>query len=93
VDAPAPAVKLDKRGHPTSVKSWTPKSVCGSIFAERVDDEQRSLSGEGEAKDISKYRPALATVFTKLSAEERERCDTLAEEWNAADLPEDVVRK
>lgn len=75
------------------MKSWTPKSVCGNIFAERVDDEQRRLSGEGKAKDISKYGPALATVFTQLSADERDRCDTLAEEWNAADLPEDVVRK
>ena len=87
------APKRDKRGHPASVKSWTPKSVCGSIYPDRVSDVQRRLSGGGETKDIGQYARALGEIFGELSEDELEQCTTLAEEWNAAEPSEDVQRK
>lgn len=85
--------KRDKRGHPTSVKSWTQKSVCGSIHADRVSEVQRRLSRGGDNKDIGQYAAALAEVLLKLSDEELKWCTALTEKWNA-DVPlEDVQRK
>jgi hypothetical protein len=69
------------------------KTVCGKIFTDRIDDAQRRLSGDTGSKDIAKYGPALGIVFEALSADELAQCENLAEEWNAADLPEDVLRK
>ena len=92
VDHPVPA-RREKRGHPASSKAWSAKTVCGNIFSERVDEEQRRLTGTPGGKDIAKYNPALGLVFEALSADELARCETLAEEWNAADLPEEVLRK
>jgi hypothetical protein len=54
--------KADTRGHPTSAKSWTAKSVCGQIFAERVGIEHKKLS---EEKAIGKYTPALSRIFAE----------------------------
>jgi hypothetical protein len=92
VAAPAPP-KRDKRAHPTGTRSWTPKSVCGSIFSNRVSDVQLRLSGGGEHKDFSQYSSALKEVFGKLSEEERKECDRLCDEWNASAPAEDVQRK
>lgn len=75
------------------MKSWSPKSVCGSLYGERVSDAQRLLSGGGETKDIGQYGRALAEVFGKLTEDELERCTTLAEQWNADVPSEDVQRK
>lgn len=91
-DAAVIPLKRDKRGHPTSVKSWTPRTVCGSLYVEQVSDVQRRLSGDGETKDIGQYGRALAEVFGKLSDDELERCTTLAEQWNA-DVPSEEVQR
>lgn len=91
--APPVQPKRDKRGHPTATRSWTPRSVCGSLFFKRVSEVQCRLSGGGEHKDISQYRPALEEVFGKLSEEERKECDKLSDDWNATAPAEDVQRK
>jgi hypothetical protein len=87
------APKRGKRGHPTSVKSWTPKSVCGSIFADRVSEVHLRLSGNGESKDIGQYSRALDDIFGKLSKDEVAQCTALAEQWNADVPSEDIQRK
>src|ERR1700691_6039251 len=69
--------KSDTRGHPTSTKSWTAKSVCGHLFTERISDEQKRLSNGGE-KDIGKYRAALSNVFEELSEAELKQCEDAA---------------
>jgi hypothetical protein len=84
--------KSDTRGHPTSSKSWTAKSVCGNLFADRISAEQIKLSDGGE-KDIGKYRPALANVFEQLSEAELKQCEDLAVDWNTKPLPDEVQRK
>ena len=71
----------------------TAKTVCGNIFADHISEVQISLSGDGENKDIAYYRPALKKVFTDLSEEDWERCNTLAKEWNAENIPDEVVCK
>ena len=73
--------KVDTRGHPTSTKAWTAKSVSGQIFADRVSNEQISLS-DGPEKDIGKYHAALTIVFDALSEEEVKECEDQAVEWN-----------
>jgi hypothetical protein len=84
--------KVDTRGHPTSIRSWTGLSVCGSIHADRVSEVQICLSGGGE-KNIAHYKPALSKVWGKLSAEEKENCEDLSKEWNTTQLLEDVQRR
>ena len=65
--------------------------MCGSIYADRVSEVQRRLSGGGDTKDIGQYGLALAEGFGTLSEDENERCATLAEEWNA-DVPSEGVQ-
>jgi hypothetical protein len=79
--------KADTCGHPTSAKSWTAKSVCGQIFAERVGIEHKKLS---EEKAIGKYTPALSSVFENLSEAEHKQCEEFAVEWNTKALPDEV---
>ena len=83
--------KHGKRGHPTSVKSWTPKLVCSSIFVDCVSEVHLRLSGDGESKDIGQYSQALDDVFGKLSEDEVAQCTTLAEQWNA-DVPSEDIQ-
>lgn len=66
-DAAVIPLKRDKRGHPTSVKSWTPRTVCGSLYVEQVSDVQRRLSGDGETKDIGQYGRALVALLVVIS--------------------------
>jgi len=80
------------RGHPTSSKTWTSKSVCSHIFTARISDEQTKLSGGGE-KDIGKYRAALLNVFKNLSKAELKECEDRAAEWNTESLPDEMQRK
>ena len=82
----------DTRGHPTAKRSWTAKSVCGRIHSDRVALVQIGLSATGE-KELSKYRPALTSVFDELSDEDKQHFDRLATEWNKLRLPEDVQQK
>jgi hypothetical protein len=84
--------KSDTRGHPTSSKTWTAKSVCSHLFTARISDEQKLLSDGGE-KAIGKYRAALANVFDNLSEEEVKRCEEAAVEWNTNPLPDEIQRK
>ena len=84
--------KADTRGHPTSSRSWTAKSVCRHHYAERVSDEQKRLS-EGSKKDIGKYHAASATVFNALTMTKRKKCEEDAIEWNSQLLPDDVQQK
>ena len=84
--------KVDTRGHPTSVRSWTPKAVCGVVHAAKVSEVQIGMSG-GTEKILAHYRPALGEVYEALSPEEKENCKQLAKEWNTAALPEDVQRR
>ena len=79
----------NRQRHPTSDRAWTTKSVCGSIFADRVSDAQRALS-EGEGKGINTYTPALGQVFGTLSPEEIAQCECLGKEWNEAAPSEDT---
>jgi hypothetical protein len=81
--------KVDTRGHPTSVKAWNAKSVCRYIFTDRISDEQKKLSDQGE-KDIGKYQPALTSIFDALSEAELKTCQDLAVEWNTKGLPEEI---
>ncbi len=76
----------NRQRHPTSDRAWTTKSVCGSIFADRVSDAQCALS-EGEGKGINTYTPAL------LSPEKIAQCERLCKEWNEAAPSEDTQRK
>ena len=80
------------RGHPTSTKSWTAKSVCGHLFTERISDEQKRLSDGGE-KDIGKYRAALSNVFKELSEAELKQCEDAAVEWNTKPLLDEIQCK
>jgi hypothetical protein len=90
---PRPAkTKSDTCGHPTSSRTWNSKSVCAHIFTERISDEQKNLSDNGE-KDISNYHPALTKIFEELDEEEMKQCEDLAVEWNTSALPDDVQRK
>ena len=84
--------KSDTRGHPTSTKTWTAKSVCGHLLANRISEEQKKLS-EGGEKDIGKYRAALANVFEQLTEAELKQFEDVAVEWNTKPLPDDVQRK
>lgn len=90
-DAAVIPVKRDKRSHPTSVKSWTLRTICGRLYGEQVFKVQRHLSGGGETKDIGQYGRALAEVFGELSNDELEQCTTLAKQWNA-DVPSEEVQ-
>ena len=83
----------DRRGHPTTIRLWNPKTVCGRIFAERVSERQISLSEDGETKDIGRYSQALREIFSELSAEEKGQCETLCEEWNSMPPSEQFQRK
>lgn len=56
-----------------------------------ISEVQTRLSG-GTEKILAFYGPALTEVFTGLSAEEKERCEELAIQWNKTDLPEEVQR-
>ncbi|KIM73061.1 hypothetical protein PILCRDRAFT_15545 [Piloderma croceum F 1598] len=84
--------KVDTRGHPTSSKMWTAKSVSAHIFAEWISTKQRKLSNDGK-KDIRKYRPTLAKVFNKLTEAEVKQCEDLAVEWNTKPLPDEMQCK
>ena len=84
--------KSDTHGHPMSSKAWTAKSVCSHIHADRISEEQKSLSEAGE-KDIGKYRAALSNVFKALSEHEVKQCEDLAVEWNTKTLPDAMQRK
>ena len=84
--------KTDTRGHPTAKKAWTALTVCGHIYSERIATVQIGLSEDGE-KELRNYRPALASVFDSLSAEDRQDCERMATEWNNMQVPEDVQRK
>jgi len=66
--------------------------VCGHLFAERISDEQKKLSDDGE-KDIGKYRAALANVYEELTEAEVKECEECAIEWNSKPLPDEVQRK
>jgi len=83
--------KADTRGHLTSAKAWTAKSVCGHLFTERISDEHKKLFGA--EKSISKYHAALGKVFEDLSDEEMKRCEEAAVEWNTKPLPDEIQRK
>ena len=84
--------KSDTRGHPTSTKTWTAKSVCSHLFPNRISDEQMRLS-DGAEKDIGKYRAALNHVFDDLSEAEQQECEEVAVEWNTRPLPDELQRK
>ena len=66
--------------------------MCGQVFADRISDEQKRLSDDGE-KDIGKYRAALANVFDELTEAEVKQCEDLAIEWNTKPLPDEMQRK
>lgn len=66
--------------------------MCGHLFAERISDEQKKLSDDGE-KDIGKYRAALANVYEELTEAEVKECEERAIEWNSKPLPDEVQRK
>ena len=85
-------MKSDTRGHPTSSRTWTAKSVCSHVFSDHISEEQKRLSDGGE-KDIGKYRAALATVFEELSEAEMKQCKDFAVEWNPKALPEELQLK
>jgi hypothetical protein len=84
--------KSDTRGHPTSSRAFTAKYVCGQIYTDRVSDEQKKLSDDGD-KAIGKYHAALAKVFTQLSEDEQRECESRAAEWNKGALPDELQRK
>ena len=84
--------KADTHGHATSSRQWTAKSICGTLFADRVSDEQKKLSDNGE-KDIGHYRAALTTVFEALDEDNLKTCKDTAMDWNTNPLPDDVQRK
>ena len=82
----------DTCGHPTSSKAWMARLVCGHIHADRISEEHKALSDNGE-KDIGKYRAALANVFEALSKGELKECEDLAVKWNTKDLPDEIQCK
>ena len=84
--------KSDTRGHPTSTKTWTAKSVCSHIHSKRISDEQTKLSNDGD-KIIGNYRAALGKVFEDLDEVELEECENLAVEWNTKPLPDEIQQK
>ena len=84
--------KADTRGHPTSTRTWTAKSVCGYHYSKRVSEEHKKLS-EGVEKNIGKYHAALSMVFNELTEAEQQRCERDAAEWNSKPLPDDVQQK
>lgn len=84
--------KVDTRGHPTSFRSWTGQSVCGSIHAKKVSEVQLRMSGGGE-KNIAHYKPALSEVWGSLSPDDQKECENMAKKWNTTPLPEDVQRR
>lgn len=92
-DVAPPSQQRDTRGHPASVRSWTPKAVCGRIFSARVSDRQIALTGDGERKDIAHYPRALREIFSELSEDEKNECSTLCEEWNTTEPSEEHQRK
>ena len=85
------AVK-DTCSHLTSSKAWTAKLVCGHIYTDRISEEQKAYSENGE-KDIGKYCAALANVFEALSKGELKECEDLAVKWNTKDLPDEIQHK
>ena len=84
--------KTDTRGHPTSTKLWTAKSVCGQVFTDHVSDEQKWLSDAGE-KDICKYHAMLSSIFEQLSEVELKQCEDATVEWNTRALPDELQCK
>jgi hypothetical protein len=78
-------VKSDTRGHPTSSQTWTAKSMCSHLYVDRISDEQKCLSRNGE-KDIGKYCPALTSVFESLTDQQVKECEDHAAEWNTSPL-------
>jgi hypothetical protein len=84
--------KSDGRGRATSSRTWTAKSVSGQVFSDRISDEQKRLSGNGE-KEIGKYHAALSNVFEALTEQQVKECEDLAVEWNTKPLPEYVQLK
>jgi hypothetical protein len=65
------------------------KYVCGQIYTDRVSNEQKKLSDDGE-KDIGKYHAALVKVFAQLSEDEQRECESRATEWNKGSLPDEL---
>ena len=84
--------KANMRGHLASSKTWTAKLVCAHLFSDRISDEQKRLSDDGE-KDISKYCAALSAVFEELSDVEVKHCEETAVQWNTQPLPDEIQRK
>ena len=82
----------DTHSHPTSSKAWTARLVCGHIHVDRISEEHKALSDNGE-KDIGKYRAALANVFEALSEGELKECENFAIKWIMKDLPDEIQRK
>jgi hypothetical protein len=66
--------------------------VCTHLFADRILEEQKTLSDDGE-KDIGKYRAALENVFEQLSDDEVKQCEVVAVEWNTKPLPDNIQCK
>ena len=75
-----------------SSKVWTAKSVCSHIHMDRISEEQKSLSENGE-RNIGKYCAALGNVLKALSEAELRKCEDLTVEWNTKDLPDEVQCK
>jgi hypothetical protein len=68
------------------------KSVCSHLYVDKISDEQKHLSGNGE-KDIGKYHPALTSVFESLTNQQVKKCEDCAAEWNTSPLPDHVQLK
>jgi len=66
--------------------------VCAHLFSDRISNEQKKLSDDGE-KDIGKYRAALSNIFEALNKEELKQCEESAVKWNTEPLPDDIQRK
>ena len=66
-------LKSDTWGHPTSLKAWTARSVCGHPYTDCISNEQKMLS-DGTEKDIGKYHAALANVWNELTEEDHKQC-------------------
>ena len=65
------------------------KSVCGKLYTDRVSNEQKRLSDNGD-KDIGKYRAALTNVFEELDEDDVKECEKIVMEWNTKQLPDDI---
>jgi hypothetical protein len=85
-------LKADTCGHLTLSKTWTAKSVCAHLFSDRISDEQKQLSDDGE-KDIRKYHAALSAVFEELSDAEVKHCQETTVQWNTQPLPDEIQHK